>query len=81
MQFLHTMGCNIWIDAHGTGLTGLLQLANGNENGIVAAFGHNNRSDWISQNLDAFLNQVAQLILFCQLVLKYFSDISKELKL
>ncbi len=48
--FLGTMGHDVWSNAHGIVLTGLLQLANGNENGIVAALGYNNRSNWISQN-------------------------------
>ncbi len=52
--FLDTTGCNIRLNAYATALTGLLQLANGNENGIVAAIGYNNRSNWISQNIDAF---------------------------
>ncbi len=52
--FVDMLGCNIWSNAHGTALTALLQLANGNENGIISALAHNNRSNWISQNLDAF---------------------------
>ncbi len=32
----------------------LLQLASGQEDGIVANLGHNNRSQWISNNIEVF---------------------------
>ncbi len=79
--FLDTMGCNIWSNAHGTVLTGLLQLANGNVNGILQPLVTIIDPTESARTLMHFLNQVAHLILFDQLVLKFCSAISKELRL
>ncbi len=42
--------------AHGTALMDLLQLASGQRDGIVANLGQNNRSQWISNNIEVFSN-------------------------
>ncbi len=52
--FLDTTGSNICSSAHATALIGILQVAKGNENGVLASLGHNNRSRWVNQNLNAF---------------------------
>ncbi len=62
--FLDAMGRNIRSTAHGTALTGLMQLASGNENGILSSLGHSNRSNWITQNIDVFFQAGGPLDLF-----------------
>lgn len=50
--FLSTSGEDIRSPGHASALIGLLQLAGGHSDGILAALGHNNRSAWFSENID-----------------------------
>ncbi len=42
--------------AHHKALVGLMQLAYGNANGILASIGYTNQSSWINQNIDDFFS-------------------------
>ncbi len=57
---------NIRSPLHATALIGLLQVANGNENGVLASLGHSNRSTWMNQHINAFFEAGGPLDAFRQ---------------
>lgn len=52
--FVNTEGTALRTPGHATALIGILQLAEGHPEGIAGALGHNNRSNWIRENITAF---------------------------
>jgi hypothetical protein len=68
-EFLNAKGMAICIAAHATALIGVIQLAHGHPDGIVAALGHNNRTTWIRQNLVPFFQNDGPLSMFSSPVL------------
>ena len=62
--FLNTEGTGIRGPNQAAALIGLIQLAGGHENGILATLGHSNRTDWIRQNIQSFFRSGGPLSCF-----------------
>jgi hypothetical protein len=69
---------------HAAGLIGLLQLAGAHSNGLIGTLGHNNRTTWFQDNIEAIFQAKGPLRMFNQISLmvlaRHFSTASNQAK-
>ncbi len=67
---------------HAAGLIGLLQLAGAHPNGLIETLGHNNRTTWFHENIEAIFQADGPLGMFNQIspmvVARHFSMASNQ---
>ncbi len=76
--FLDWSQTSIRSPLHATALIGVLQLAYGNENGVLSTLGYNNRTRWINKNINAFFSVGGPLGYFCPICADVFKHHLKK---
>lgn len=76
--FVATNGTELRSPGHATGLTGILQLGSAHQDGIIGAFGHNNKTRWFLDNIDAIFADDGPLRAYLRInartLMRHFSE-------